>query len=146
MKNQNIRVRLVIIEKGKILIMHDSSIGFYYYPGGHVEFGETILQSAERECMEECNDKFVFDKILYVRDYLNSDKSEQAIEFFILGTLKNGVADNSRDPAGRKTQSLVWFDINDLPKNLYPKTLSKKIAKDFKKDFPCQGEYLGAIK
>ena len=88
MKNQNIRVRLILIKKGKMLLMHDSSVGFYYYPGGHVEFGETILQAAERECIEECNDNFVFDKILYIRDYLNLDKNEQAIELFLLGGLK----------------------------------------------------------
>lgn len=145
MRNQNIRVRLVLIKDRKMLLMHDSSLGFYYYPGGHVEFGETVLGAAERECMEECDDEFVFDKILYIRDYLNLSNNEQALELFLLGKLKNGRVDNSKDPSGRKTQTLDWFDIDKLPENLYPKSLSKKIAKDFKKSFPCQGEYLGVI-
>lgn len=146
MKDQNIRVRLILTKGNKLLLMYDSSVGFYYYPGGHVEFGETVLQAAKRECVEECNDQFIFNKILYIRDYISIDKNEQAVELFLLGTLKNGRADNTKDPSGRKTQKLVWFNIDNLPKNLYPKILSKRIAKDFKKGFPCQGEYVGSIK
>lgn len=146
MRNLNIRVRLILTKGNQILLMHDSSVGFYYYPGGHLEFGETVLQAAERECMEECNDKFIFNKILYIRDYLNTAKNEQALELYLLGKLKNGIADNSKDTAGRKTQSLHWFEVDDLPENLYPASLSARIAKDFKNNFSCQGEYLGVIK
>lgn len=145
MRKQNIRVRMVIIKSGKLLIMHDSKVGFYYYPGGHIEFGETILQAAKRECKEECGDIFIFDKILYIRDFFSKDKKEHALEIFILGKLKNWKADNSKDPAGRSTQSLKWFELEHLPKNLYPSSLSKKILQDYKKDFPCQGEYVGVI-
>lgn len=145
MPSQNIRVRLVVFQGKKVLLMHDSSVGFYYYPGGHVEFGETIKQAAERECLEECNNKFIFQKILYIRDYFDKAKNEHALELFILGKLKNGQADNSQDPSGRKTQKLEWVDINKLPKNLFPKTLSKKLLEDFKKGFPNQGEYMGIM-
>ncbi len=68
MKKQNIRVRLVIFNGNKVLLMHDS---FYFYPGGHVEFGETVKQATERECREECNDEFIFEKILYIRDFFD---------------------------------------------------------------------------
>lgn len=145
MCNQNIRVRLILINKGKLLLMHDSKVGFYYYPGGHVEFGETLLQAAKRECLEECDTDFEFEKILYIRDFFSKDSKEHALEIFILGKLKNWNAGNSKDPSGRDTQSLEWFDMGKLPKNLYPKNLSKRIFKDYKKDFPCQGEYVGII-
>lgn len=145
MPNQNIRVRLLVFNVKKVLLMYDSSVGFYFYPGGHVEFGETIKQAVEREYLEECNDKFIFQKILYIRDYFDKSKNEHALELFILGKLKNNRADNSQDPSGRKTQRLEWVDVNKLPKNLFPKTLSKKLKGDFKKGFPNQGEYIGVI-
>lgn len=145
MQNQNIRVRLIIFKGKKVLLMHDSSVGFYFYPGGHVEHGETIRQAAERECREECNDEFIFKKILYIRDYFDKSKNEHALELFILGKLKNGKVDNSKDPSGRKTQRLDWVDIDKLPKNLFPKTLSKKLKQDYLKGFPAQGDYIGEI-
>lgn len=145
MRKQNIRVRLLIFKENKVLLMHDSSLGFYFYPGGHIEFGETIKRAAEREAFEECNDQFIFEKILYIRDYFDNKKDEHALEFYILGRLKNNRSDNSKDPSGRKTQTLEWFDINNLPENLFPKTLSKKLKEDFEAGFPDQGEYLGII-
>lgn len=146
MHKQNIRVRLLVFKKNKVLLMHDSSLGFYFYPGGHIEFGETIKQAAEREAREECNDEFIFKKIIYIRDYFDSAKDEHALELFLLGKLRNNRVDNSKDPSGRETQRLEWFDIDNLPKNLYPKSLSKKLVRDFKRDFPSQGEYIGVIR
>lgn len=145
MQKQNIRVRLILFKGKKVLLMHDSSVGFYFYPGGHVEHGETIREAAGRECLEECNDEFIFKKILYIRDYFDKSKNEHALELFILGKLKNNRVDNSKDPSGRKTQSLEWFEVDNLPKNLFPKTLSKKLVIDFKKGFPNQGEYVGVM-
>jgi hypothetical protein len=38
---------------------------------------------------------------------------------------------------------LTWLDVNDLPHNLYPKQLSKKLLEDYKNNFPNAGEYVG---
>ena len=37
----------------------------------------------------------------------------------------------------------TWLDINNLPENLLPYPLSKKLLEDYKNNFPNQGEYLG---
>lgn len=146
MSKQNIRVRLILFKGRKVLLMHDSSVGFYFYPGGHVEYGETILEAAKRECQEECDDEFIFKKILYIRDYFDKKKDEHALELFVLGKLKNGRSDNSKDPSGRKTQKLEWVDVGELTeKTVYPKTLSRKLRRDYQKGFPAQGEYVGVI-
>lgn len=146
MSKQNIRVRLIVFKGKKVLLMHDSSVGFYFYPGGHVEFGETVLEAAKRECREECDDEFIFKKVLYIRDYFDKKKDEHALELFVLGKLKNDRSDNSQDPSGRKTQKLEWVDVSELPKKIvYPKTLSKKLLEGFNKGFPEQGEYVGEI-
>lgn len=146
MRNQNIRVRLIVFNKGKVLLMRDAGHKIYYYPGGHVEFGETLVDAAKREGREECGSEFKFKKILYIRDYFSKTGNEHALEVFLLGKLSKVAVDNFKDPAGRKTQSLVWVDINRLPKNLYPKDLTPILKSDYKKDFPRQGVYVGPIR
>ena len=39
----------------------------------------------------------------------------------------------------------TWLDLDNLPSNLYPEILAKRIAEDYKNDFPSQGEYVGVI-
>jgi len=39
----------------------------------------------------------------------------------------------------------TWLNINDLPDNLYPKKLSKKILEDYKNNFPDAGKYVGKM-
>ena len=119
---------------------------FGYYPGGHVEWGETIRAAAERECREECDDEFIFEKILYIRDFFDQEKEVHSVEFFILGKLKNDHADNSKDPAGRKSQILGWVEVEKIPADVYPQALGKKLPKDFKSGFADQPDYVGVIK
>ena len=40
---------------------------------------------------------------------------------------------------------LAWVDINNLPGNLLPKTLSSKLLSDFNNGFSKEGEYIGEI-
>lgn len=49
----NYRVCAIIIEKGKILAMHDERSPYYYLPGGRVMMGETAEQAVIREVEEE---------------------------------------------------------------------------------------------
>jgi len=59
MENNNfeIRVRAVIEKEGKILVCHhskdQSKAGYYFLPGGHVEFGESSQDALVRELNEE---------------------------------------------------------------------------------------------
>ena len=41
---------------------------------------------------------------------------------------------------------LTWLNVDELPDNLLPKTLSAKLPDDFKDGFPKQGEYVGEVK
>jgi len=142
-----IRVRLIIPHHNKLLLEYVSDEDYYFYPGGRVENYETIKEASEREMKEELNAKFKFEKILYIREFIEPDLKEHSLELFILGKLTdNNVKKNKNDPDYKETHKFGWFDIDKLPKNLYPKTLSKKLTADFHRGFPNQGEYLGRIK
>lgn len=146
----NIRLRMIIIKKGKLLTTYTKNGDFYYYIGGHLEYGETILAGCKREIEEECGEgiQFTFKKVLYIRDFFDPDNGEQIVELFILGNINNyKELEHRLDPQHKDGHVwLTWLDLENLPDNLLPITLSKKILEDYKNDFPNAGEYVGEIK
>jgi hypothetical protein len=125
----NIRLRLIIIKNEKLLTSYTKKHDFYFYIGGHMELGETVK------------------KVLYIRDFFDPDNGEQNVELFILGDInKFEELEGKLDPQHKDgSMCLTWLDINNLPVNLYPKSLSIKLLKDHKNGFPNSGEYVGRM-
>jgi len=143
-----IRLRMVIVKNGKLLVTYDSIEDFYYYIGGKLEYGETVLEGVQREIKEELGEdtKLDFKKILYIRDFLQPEKDEHSLELFILGDVnKFEELEHYPDPEHGNKKWSIWLDINNLPGNLFPKALTKKLQQDFKKGFTNSGEYVGRI-
>lgn len=55
MKNKKIDllVRAIIEKDGKILVCRKKNRKYYFFPGGHVEFGESAKKALKREIREE---------------------------------------------------------------------------------------------
>jgi len=53
MENFEICIRAVVQNKGKILVCFHKEKGYYFLPGGHLEFGESIPDALFREVKEE---------------------------------------------------------------------------------------------
>lgn len=56
MRNKNIFeicARAIIIRNGKLLVCRCRDRNYHFFPGGHVEFGETAKQTLKRELKEE---------------------------------------------------------------------------------------------
>lgn len=144
-----VRLRLVIIKNEKLLGYYDSIDDYYFFMGGKLNFGETIEEGWTREVREELGEdvKFTFKKILYVRDFILKDQNEHSLELFILGDIDKFEGIEGRpDPEFEGKKWPTWLDINNLPENLFPKPLVKKMVKDYKKGFPNEGEYVGEMK
>ena len=145
----NIRLRLVIIKNEKVLVQYRQKQNYYHYVGGHLEWGETILEGCIRETAEECDGaKFRFNKILYIRDFLFPEReNEHSVELFILGDInKFEELEHHFDPEHPDNDVwCTWLDINKLPDNLWPHALSKKLLTDYKNNFPREGEYIGRM-
>lgn len=145
----HIRLRLVVIKKGKVLVQYRQKPNFYHYIGGHLEKGETLLDGCVRETTEECKGaRFKFKKILYIRDFFDPMKNgEQSLELFILGDInKFKELEHHYDPEHPEQDVwCTWLDLENLPDNLLPHALSKKILIDYKNSFHKEGKYLGRM-
>jgi mutator protein MutT len=53
MKKIDVLVRAIIQDKGKILVCKRVDKGYYFFPGGHLEFGESAEKALKRELKEE---------------------------------------------------------------------------------------------
>ncbi len=148
-KGINVRVRLVIIHDRKVLVQYRQKEDFYHYIGGHLEYGETIEEACKRETKEECGDdvNFDFQKILYIRDFIRPNVDEHSLELFILGRInRTEKLEGLKDPEHPDGSVwLAWLDIDNLPDNLLPKTLSPKLLREFNDGFLNTGEYIGEI-
>ena len=147
-KKIKIRLRLVIIKNGKLLVTYDSEEGYYYYIGGKLEYGETVKNGCQREVTEECGlrTKFVFKKILYVRDFIISEKNEHSLELFILGDINRfKELEDKKDGEFDGKKWLTWLNMDKLPDNLLPKALTPKLLRDYRHGFPKSGEYIGRL-
>lgn len=145
----NVRLRMVIVKNGKVLASYTNKRDFYYYMGGHLEFGETVLEGCKREVAEECGEgtEFTLKKVLYVRDFFDPKDGEQNVELFILGEINKFEEIEHYLDSQHQDGSvwLTWLDIENLPDNLYPQLLSEKLLEDYKKDFPNGGKYVGRM-
>lgn len=129
--------------------MYDSQNNYYFYIGGAVKYGETILEAAQREVKEECGDDvhFTFGKIVYVRDFIAPQLNEHSVELFIYGNINRFYGLEKRmDSEFGNTKWLSWVDLTKLPKNLYPMSLTDKLIKDINRNFPFFAKYLGKMK
>lgn len=143
-KKIKVRVRLVIIKNGKILLTNASDAGFYYYAGGKMEFGETVLEACIRETKEETQANFTFKKILYIMDYIDLNVNEHSVELFILGDIDKfeGIEElKDMEYGGKRWQT--WVDIDKLHTiNLKPKELTDILIADYKSGFSKDTRYI----
>lgn len=54
-KSIEVIARGVLRRGNSVLLCRNDSGGYFYLPGGHVEFGESAMDALAREFMEECH-------------------------------------------------------------------------------------------
>jgi 8-oxo-dGTP diphosphatase len=109
----------IIVEKNnEILLLRRSNTGYadgmYTLPAGHVEAGESIIQSAVRELKEETGlhvdeANMSIDHIMY----RNTDRS--SIYFFLKATKYTGDVENRES---EKHDELLWVKKSHFPENM----------------------------
>ena len=126
----NIGCNGLIIKDGKILLgirRNMYGAGTYGMPGGHLEYGEKIIEAVKREINEECG--IIVTDLAYnsTIDQVREDQHYIQINFVI--DSYEGEIENSEPDL---CEGWEWFDLDKLPEKLFPPHVS--IIEAYKKN------------
>ncbi|WP_371813597.1 NUDIX hydrolase [Ruegeria sp. HKCCA4633] len=112
----------VVLHQDQVLLVQRSKqpdAGLWGFPGGHVEWGETVLKAAQRELQEETS--VIAEPLHYLKnlDLLRSDPQGQVLSHYLLV----GVACqylSGTPKAGDDALDARWFPIDQIRKGDLP--------------------------
>lgn len=120
-----IRVRGVILNKGKMLVVRMPHNSFYCLPGGKLDYGEDIRECIEREIIEELGVKPEIGRLLFSNTFIGEDMS-QSLEFIF--EITNGKdylnLDNVERTHAHELVDICWIE-KDGDINILPETINK---------------------
>lgn len=109
---------MLIKDNHVLLLLRSQSIyggGLFALPAGHIDGNEPIRHALARELFEEIGITIAPDQTEFVHvSHVNRDGREY-ISFFFLVPAWQGEPVN-KEP--KKHESLMWFNLNQLPKNM----------------------------
>lgn len=103
--------------------------GEWSFPGGHLEFGETIFQTAQRETKEETGLEVVDFKLISVADEMRYIKSDNK-HYLNIGVKAEYQGGEPKVTEQDKCKEWEWFSLDALPEKIFEGT--KLVIKNFK--------------
>jgi len=105
---------LLILRKGS------HGAGEWSLPGGHMELGESLLETARREVMEEIGIPIIG---IRRRDFTNDIFEEEGLHYITLFVKalwdQEKYEKEIKNLEPDKCEEIKWFERNNLPKNLF---------------------------
>lgn len=114
-KITDIRCRAIILHNDKILaVKHQVTSNYYALPGGHLEWGESVMECMKREIIEELGIEPKIGRLLYVRNFTDKN-SKQSIEFHfeIINSADYLDINNLNGTHGHELVEICWIGKND---------------------------------
>ena len=132
----NVRVYATIVKDKKVLVLHEEYVGeqLMKFPGGGLEFGESVLECVQRELDEELNIKVKNIEHLYTQeDFLVSKfkNSEQLLTIYYLAEMVDENELLIMDPCIDKIE---WVSL-ETEENPFPLPIDKIVFDVLKKKF-----------
>ncbi len=136
-------VRAIIVNNGKLLVMHRNKYGSQYYTlvGGGVQDGESLEQALIREVKEETGLKLTAAKLVFTENYPEPHNSQFIYYCEVAPFDKVAVSDFSEEAIMNRLDANIhtpmWMQINSLA-SLQFRTpqLHKALINAFKDGFP----------
>ncbi len=114
----NIGCNGLIIKDNKLLLglrKNCYGAGTYGLPGGHLEYGEKLVDGAKREILEECGITATELEYNSTLDQVRPDQHYIQVNFVV--KKYNG---NIHCVEPNKCDGWEWFDLKKLPSNIFP--------------------------
>ncbi len=89
--------------------------GHWEFPGGGVDFGETLADAIQREFLEEYGIVIEVDSLLDVSDHILPDEGQHWVSPTFIARHISG---EPRILEPEKCTAIGWFDLDDLPQPL----------------------------
>lgn len=125
--------KAVIIENNKLLVIEklDEKGPWYLLPGGGQEFGETLIDTLKRECLEEIGANVDVSKMILCREYIGknhefaeTDSDFHQVEFYFECKLLSSIDESSAIQPDVGQIGVRWLSLTDNANHrLYPKFL-----------------------
>lgn len=109
--------RAVLRRGSKILLCQALPDGYYYLPGGHVEFGETAAHALQREFHEECALQITVKNLLLACENHFRQRARNRHEIlFVFHVEHRGATPPPENVVSREDGiAFHWIDIAALP-------------------------------
>ncbi|MCB0632579.1 MAG: NUDIX hydrolase [Saprospiraceae bacterium] len=116
-KNVRIKVRLILYDRGNILLLKQTKPngGNYSLVGGNIDEGEYAKDALIRESFEEAGITLEARDLELVHVLQKNTSREQRLVLYFKAIRWSGKA---RSRERDKFKSAEWFDVDRLPKNL----------------------------
>lgn len=130
-KNQKIEVilRLIIRRGNEILLTKNKSEGFFFFPGGHLEFGETVEEGIQRELREELDTKAKSHEFVGAVENIFEEEGETHHEINLVFKAE------IEDPHDNSQEDHIDFHFKPIGElkdiNMLPETLKEQIMEWF---------------
>lgn len=123
----NIRVGAIIFQDGKILMVTNDRVDYYYSIGGRIKMGETAQEAIVREVYEETGYIMSVDRLGFIHENYfygdaksNKDKLIYEISFyFIMNVPKDFYPITQSTTEDHDQETYFWTDLKTSAK-LYP--------------------------
>ncbi|MFZ4515808.1 MAG: NUDIX hydrolase [Acidimicrobiia bacterium] len=115
MTQAHVGVGAVVINDGRLLLIqrdHAPQDGRWSFPGGHVEFGEELLEAVLRELREETGIEGIVERLLGWAERIGAEP--EPYHYVILNFVVVPL-DPERLEAGSDARAAQWVDLDALP-------------------------------
>src|SRR5574337_1821594 len=109
----NVTVAAVIEQAGRFLLVEEETVAGlrFHQPAGHLEAGESLVQAAAREALEETAHRFRPESLVGVYQWPRPDGAVTYLRFAFAGTLLGEEAGRALDAGSVRA---VWMGIEEV--------------------------------
>ena len=131
--------RLAVRHQGRLLLVRNEGLPYWYPPGGGWEPGETLPECGAREVYEETRLRVEVGPLLYVQEFYGEGKHERSLELIFSATLTDEHSE-ARIPEHEHLAEARWFSQEEMQGfTVYPPQL-KSVGLE-----PPSDPYIGAV-